>query len=258
MNILNPARMIRHGSQADTALPGVPMHPWRAWLAVMAMALVTAGVCAAAPAVEAAEEAPVRRIVTLAPHLAELVHAAGAGERLVGVVEFSDFPPSVAALPRIGDAFRVDYEAVVALKPDLILAWTSGNPPEVPRRLHALGFRVHTLDAVTLDDIGRQIAAIGVLAGTTVVADATAAGFAERLARLRSMAHPTVPPRVFVQLSQHPYFTVTDRNFIGQGLRLCGGRNVFGELPGLTAVVSLESIIEAAPQVIVASDIGQG
>lgn len=225
----------------------------RAWLAVVLLAL-TAGCKGPAPVVATgAGTPPVQRIVTLAPHLAELVFSAGAGDRLVGVVEFSDFPPAVLALPRVGDAFRVDYEAVVALHPDLVIAWTSGNPPEIAQRLRALGLRVLSLDPVTLDDIGLHIAEIGALAGTSAVAGEAASRYAQRLAALRAAAPAGGGLRVFVQLSARPYFTVTDRHFIGQGLRLCGGRNVFGDLPGLTAVVSLESIIEAAPQAIVAS-----
>ncbi len=219
------------------------------WIALLLL-LTVAGAAASAA------EAPAKRIVTLAPHLAELVHAAGAGDHLVGVVEFSNFPPSVAALPKVGDAFRVDYEAVLALEPDLVLAWSSGNPPEVLARLRALGFRVHTFEAARLEDIGTHLAAIGALAGTAAVADRAAAGFARRLAQLRALPVPAVRPRVFVQLTESPYFTVTDRHFIGQGLRICGATNVFGDLPGLTAVVSLESIIEAAPQVIIVSDMG--
>jgi iron complex transport system substrate-binding protein len=197
-----------------------------------------------------------RRIVTLSPHLAELAYSAGAGDWLVGVVEFSDFPPPVAKLPRVGDAFRVDYEAVAALKPDLILAWTSGNPPETVQRLRDLGFRVVSLEPADLADIGAEVAEIGALAGTAPVANAAAAQFASRLAALRAAAQGAAPLNVFVQLSERPYFTVTDRHFIGQGLQLCGGRNVFGTLPGLTAIVALESILEAAPDVIVASDMG--
>lgn len=213
------------------------------------------GACRQAVPPAAPAPATAQRIVTLSPHLAELTYSAGAGDRLVGVVEFSDFPPPVRRLPRVGDAFRVDYEAVAALKPDLILAWTSGNPPETLERLRELGFPVVALEPTELADIGTQVAEIGRLAGTSAVADEVAAGFASRLKALRARAKDALPVRVFVELSQRPYYTITDRHFIGQGLLLCGGRNVFGSLPGLTAVVALESILEAAPDVIVASDV---
>lgn len=209
-----------------------------------------------APPAAAPAPGPAQRIVTLSPHLAELVYAAGAGERLAGVVEFSDFPAPVAALPRIGDAFRVDYEAVAALAPDLVLAWTSGSPPETVQRLRDLGYRVVSLEPERLDDVATHIERIGALAGTGAAAGRAADAFRARLAELGAAAAGAAPVTVFVQLAAQPWFTVTDRHFLGQGIALCGGRNVFGGLPGLTAIVSLESILEAAPQAIVASDMG--
>lgn len=193
------------------------------------------------------------RIITLSPHLAELVFAAGAGDRLVAAVAFSDYPPAVRELPRVGDAFRVDYEAVMALQPDLLLAWTSGNPPETLERLRRLGLRVVALEPADLADIGRQLLRIGELAGTQSQAAAAAARYRERLDALAAHAASAVPLSAFLQLSERPYYTVTDRHFLGQGLRLCGGRNIFGALPGLTAIVSVESILDAAPEVIIAS-----
>ncbi|MCK6372036.1 MAG: cobalamin-binding protein [Gammaproteobacteria bacterium] len=203
-----------------------------------------------------AAAAPVQRIVTLSPHLAELVFTAGAGGRLVGVVEFSDFPPEARRLPRIGDAFRVDYEAIAALRPELVLAWTSGNPPETLQRLQELGFRVVALEPARLDDIGVHIEQIGDLAGSGEAARQAARRYRVRLEQLRARAAEATPQSVFIQLAERPYFTVTDQHFLGQAVRLCGGQNIFGDLPGLTAIVSKESIIEAAPAVIIASDMG--
>lgn len=223
--------------------------------AALMLALLTA--CGRAPAPALATPAgPAMRIVTLAPHLAELVHSAGAGDRLAGVVAFSDFPPGVRALPQVGDAFRVDYEALAALAPDLVLAWSSGNPPEVIERLERLGIRVVALEPVELADVARHIERIGDLAGTGATAAAAAADFRARLAALGERYSAAAPLRVFVQLQPRPYITVTDRHFIGQGLRLCGGVNVFGALPGLTATIGAESVLEARPEAIIASDMG--
>ena len=80
------------------------------------------------PATDLDTNQTVRRIITLAPHLTELVYAAGAGDRLVGVVEYSDFPPQAENLPRVGDSFRLDHERVASLAPDLVLVWRSGTP----------------------------------------------------------------------------------------------------------------------------------
>jgi iron complex transport system substrate-binding protein len=197
---------------------------------------------------------PARRIVTLSPHLAELVFSAGAGDRLVGVVEYSDFPPAVRRLPRVGDAFRVDYEALLALRPDLVLGWTSGNPPETLQRVRSLGLRVETLEPVQLADVGAHIERIGAWAGSAPAARAAAIAYRERLERLRAEGLDERRVRVFVQLTERPHYTVTDQHFLGQGLKLCGGENVFGALPGLTAIVGLEAILDARPEVIVASD----
>ncbi len=228
------------------------------WPALAGLSLLAACGSGAAPPVAApgAPQGAAHRIVTLSPHLAEMAFSAGVGPQLVGVVEFSDFPPPVRALPRVGDAFRVDYEAIAALRPDLVLAWTSGNPPGTVQRLRDLGLRVVALEPVALADIATHIERIGALGGTAPAAGAAAAAFRARLATLRQQSAAVAPIRVFVQLAERPYFTVTDRHFLGQGLRLCGGENVFGALPGLTAVVALESILEEKPAVIIASDMG--
>lgn len=200
----------------------------------------------------AGAEVPMR-IVTLAPHLAEMTYAAGAGERLVGTVAFSDEPPAARGLPRVGDAFRVDYEQVLALRPDLVLGWTSGNPAPVLDRLRGLGLRVIDLEPVTLDDIGSQVGRIGQLAGTPGPAAAAAREWAAGLAGLRARARDARPVTVFYQVAAQPLVTVTDAHFIGQALRLCGGRNIFGDLPGLVPVIDREAVIAARPEVLFVS-----
>jgi iron complex transport system substrate-binding protein len=219
-----------------------------ACLGLVAPAVHGAGGSAPEPAA-----APASRIVTLAPHLAELAYAAGAGSRLVGTVAFSDEPPAARSLPRIGDAFRVDYELLLALRPDLVLAWSSGNPAPVLVRLRALGLRVVDFEPTTLDDIGSQLAVIGELAGTPGPAARAAAEWASGLAELRGRYRGTRPVAVFYQVSSRPLVTVTDAHFIGQSLSLCGGRNIFGPLPGLTAVVGREAVVSARPGVIFVS-----
>jgi iron complex transport system substrate-binding protein len=226
------------------------------WLAWPLAACLVAACEKPAPPPAPAAEAAARAILTLSPHLAELTYAAGAGEQLVGTVEFSDFPPEARRLVRVGDAFRVDQEAIAGLRPDLVLAWRSGNPPETVRRLQSLGYRLIVLEPERLDDIAAQLERIGELAGTQAVAQPAAAQLRERLRVLRQRYSGARPVRAFVQLSARPYFTVTDRHFIGQGLVVCGGENVFGGLAGLTPSISVEAIVQAAPDVIVASAVG--
>lgn len=225
----------------------------------LALALMAALLAACAPEPPpAATDAPARRIVTLAPHLAELVYAAGAGAHLVGTVEFSDHPPAARALHRVGDAFRIDLEALAGLRPDLILAWPSGNSPAAVDRLARLGYRVVPLEPGRLADVGDQIELIGRLAGTAEAAGRAAAGWRDGLAALRAESGGVHVGRVFYQISPQPLITVTRAHFIGEAIELCGGENVYADLPGLTAVVSAESVVAARPEVIVAADYTAG
>ncbi|MCB1596375.1 MAG: cobalamin-binding protein [Gammaproteobacteria bacterium] len=203
-------------------------------------------------------EGPAVRIVTLSPHLAELVYAAGAGRQLVGAVEYSDYPAAARQVPRVGDAFRVDLEAIAALRPDLILGWPSGNSQAVLDRLRRLGYRVVDLEPHTLDDIGRHIRLIGAAAGSAEIADRAAGDWDDGLAALRGRYGKLAPVRVFYQIAPQPLVTATGSHFIGEAIRLCGGTNVFEKLAALTPVISQEAVIAAAPEVIVAADFEPG
>lgn len=232
-------------------------------LAGLAVALLLAAPTgpsrAAAPGGAAGTDpGPARRIVTLAPSLAELTYAAGAGDRLVGVVEYSDHPDEARRLPRVGDAFRLDFEAIAALHPDLILGWPSGNSPAALERLRRLGFRVVELEPRTLADVGGQVLLIGELAGTKPAAEVSAAAYAAGLARTEARYRNARPLRVFFQVAPEPLITVTDRHFIGQAIRLCGGINVFGTVPGLAPTIDREAVVAAAPEVLVANDYAAG
>lgn len=222
----------------------------RGTLAVAAALLAT--LASSAPA-GAAAEAAARRIAVLAPHLAELAYAAGAGSRLVAGVAFTDYPPAAAELPRIGDAFRIDYEALAAVAPDLVLAWAGGTPAEVVERLRALGYRVELMPSPSLAGIAGQIERLGALAGTREAAGRSARRYRERLRALAATAAGKRRLRVFYQVSSQPLRTVTGRHAIGEAMALCGGDNPFAGLAGLAPVVSVESVIAARPEAIIAS-----
>lgn len=198
--------------------------------------------------------APASRIITLSPHLTELVFTAGAGDRLVGVVEYSDYPDAALGLARVGDAFRLDFEAIAELSPDLVLAWESGTPRDVRGRLRDMGIRVVSLDAAGLDSIAAQLVSIGSLAGTSAIADTAAAAYRERLGHLRRRYADAAILRVFYQISMQPLFTISGAHVISEAIEVCGGRNVFAEVRNLSPAVSLEAVIAARPDVIVAGD----
>ena len=195
---------------------------------------------------------PAERIISLAPHITELVYAAGAGDRLVGVVAYSDYPFEARSVPRIGDSFRVDYEAVSVLQPDLVLAWQSGNPAEIVMRLRELGYRVVELEATVLDDVAADLRTIGDLAGTGSIADQRADEFSAQLETLRKEYEGVRMLRVFYQVAANPYFTITGRHAISAAIDMCGGENVFADISGLAPSITLEAIIAENPEVIIA------
>lgn len=196
----------------------------------------------------------VQRVVTLSPALAELVFAAGAGRRLVGTVAYSDYPPDARRVPRVGNAFSVNMEALLALHPGLVLAWGGGTPPAQVRRMRSLGLQVAVLQSERLKDVARHLRLIGRLAGTAGVAARAAHAYSHRLHKLhRKYAH-RAPVPVFYQVSLQPLYTVGGPQIITRVLRLCGARNVFAGLPEPAPRVSLEAVLAADPQAIVYPD----
>lgn len=202
------------------------------------------------PPAIAAETAP--RIATLAPHLAELVYAAGAGDTLVGVSAFSNYPEAVKALPLVGDAFAVDREQLALLRPDLLLAWESGTPQHTVAELRGLGHRVEVVRTRRLEDVAAALREIGRLTGRERVADAAARRFQAELARLKQAHRGTEPIRVFYQVSPQPLYTVNARHYVSELIELCGGRNIFADLGKLAASVSEESVLARDPELLLA------
>ena len=196
---------------------------------------------------------PAQRIVTLAPHMAETVFAAGAGEKLVGAVEYSDYPAAVRKVRRVGGYSRLDLEIITALKPDLIIAWQSGNAPAHIEKLRALGFPVYVSQPERIEDVASEIERIGQLAGSSRVADPLAAKLRQRLADLRKNYSERSPVRTFYQIWKQPLVTIGGQQIISSVIRLCGGENVFARLETLAPTVTVEAVIAANPEVIIAS-----
>lgn len=196
---------------------------------------------------------PARRIVSLAPHVTELLFAAGAGERVVGAVEYSDHPARARELPRIGRYSALDLEAIAALRPDLAVAWMSGNRDVHLERLRALGIPVFVSEARSLEDVARSLEQIGRLAGTERTAASAAAAFRERRDALAAKygSEPTV--RMFYEIWNAPLMTINGEHLISAIMRLCGGRNVFADLEPLAPNINEEAVIALDPEVIVAS-----
>lgn len=193
------------------------------------------------------------RIISLAPSLTELLFAAGAGDKVIAVVEYSDYPEQARSLPRIGRHDLLDMERIVQLQPDLIVAWQSGNPRASIRRLQELGMTVYSAEPKSLDSIPSHIERLGILAGSSDIAAQASDNFRESLAALRSDYSQKTPVRTFYQVWNLPLITAGGNELINDIISLCGGENIFSELSMVAPKVSTEAVITRNPQAIVAS-----
>jgi iron complex transport system substrate-binding protein len=198
--------------------------------------------------------APASRIVSLAPHLTELVYAAGGGKRIVGAVDYSDFPPAARELPRVGSDAHINLESVLALRPDLIVAWPNPGSVRAVDRLAELGLPVFRSEPRELEDVATTLERLGVLGGTESQARREAAAFRERKRALekRYAARPKV--RVFYQVWDRPLLTVNRDHVISKVIALCGGENVFAALPLIAPEIDPEAVLKARPEVLLTSN----
>ncbi len=194
--------------------------------------------------------------MSVAPNLTEMLFAAGAADQVVGVSAYSDYPEAAKALPQIGDAFRLDYERIVALAPTVAVTWETGTPAGVVERLQALDIRVVSIPTRRLDDIATGVITLGSLAGTETAAESAAQDFRGRIAALREQYRARPKVRVFVQIDGAPLFTVGGPHLITEILELCGGANIFSESDAQALPVDLESVLARSPEVILSADYG--
>ena len=217
-----------------------------------ALARMLIGLLVLAPGGRAAEP-PAQRIIALAPNLVELVYAAGAGSHLVGVAAYCDFPLAARTLPVVSDYARVDLERVLALKPDLVLGWPSGNPSGGLARLRQLGIRLAMVELRRLSDVPEALESIGRLAGTESAARVAAADFRERMQTLAARYRARAPVSLFYQIWHEPLMTVGSQHLLHDLMSVCGARNLFGRLDRLTINIGLESLLAGNPELIVVS-----
>lgn len=191
--------------------------------------------------------APARRIVTLAPHLAELAFAAGAGAYVVGVSSYTDWPDAARALPQVAMSGQVDLERLVLARPDLVLTWASGVPAQENARIGRLGYRVVSVEIRRLEDVAVWLRRIGELAGTTATANAAATAYERELAALVARYRGRAPVPTFYEIWNDPLMTLSGSHLVSQILDVCGGRNVYADATTLAPVVSLEDLIATRP-----------
>lgn len=193
------------------------------------------------------------RVITLSPHLAELVFAIGAGDRLVGVSAYTDFPPAAATLQVIGDAYNLDQERLALLEPDILLAWDTGTPRHVIDDLRGRGYRVEVITTTRLDDIPAALTTIGSMLDASQRAETVASEFRRSIATLSRDYLDAPAISVFYQVDARPLYTINGSHFVSELIGVCGGRNVFERLDGLAPLISVEAVLDRDPEVILAS-----
>ncbi|MBQ4832812.1 cobalamin-binding protein [Pseudoalteromonas sp. MMG010] len=191
------------------------------------------------------------RIIALAPHIVENLYAIGAGDLIVGTVDYADYPSEAKLIPRIGGYYGISLEKVLALKPDIVLAWKGGNKALDLAQLERLGIKVHFSNPTSLNDIADDIRHLGEVTEKQIQANKVASEFSRRLANitLEQSTHQSVS--VFYQLWSEPMMTAAKGTAIDQIISLCKGDNVFSEASTQYPQISIENVVITKPQIII-------
>jgi iron complex transport system substrate-binding protein len=252
--MMNPVSSISESRQARARHLVMVSLCVLAWWAAPAMAEV----CATdARDRELCLNQPATRIAALSPGATELAWAAGAGEKVVAVVDYSDYPPAARQVPKVGSHTRLDMERLLELEPDLVVAWVTGNPTEQVELLEELGLPVFSIEPRSFEAVSTTIERLAILAGTEAEGFAEAERFRRGMDALRTEYAQAEPVPVFYQVWDQPLMTVNDEHLIGEMIQLCGGDNVFGDLDRLVPRISPEAVISADPEAILAGGMGE-
>ncbi len=194
---------------------------------------------------------PARRIISLAPHLTEIVYALGGGEQITATVAWSDFPEEAKALPVVASNNKINYELLLEYQPDLVLAWLSGNGEGIIGRLKSLGLNVYVNKPRHLEDIPASLEKLGVLLGREAEARRVTGEFRAALSELSRQYGQSTEVDVYYQIWQAPLMTFGGSHLVSDVLTLCGGNNVFAQTAGLVPKLGVESVLAADPDVII-------
>jgi iron complex transport system substrate-binding protein len=225
---------------------------------IFAVALMAAATASAAPITVRDDDGnivtlqkPAQRVIAMAPHVTELLFAAGAGEKIVGAVTYSDYPEAAKKIPRVGDNRLIDMERVAAMKPDLIVIWMHGGFERQIENLRKLGVPLFHSEPEKLDGIADNIERLGQLMGTDAVANAAAADIRQQFTALSKQYANRPPVRLFYQVWDKPLYTLNGKAIVSDSIRLCGGINIFADQKVTAPVVSMEAVLQANPEAII-------
>ncbi|MBV7536025.1 cobalamin-binding protein [Duganella sp. sic0402] len=229
----------------------------------LALMLALAGACTAAHAAITVQDdagnrvtlaKPAQRVISTAPHITELLFAAGGGERVVGAMNYSDYPEAAKRLPVIGTNAQIDMERLLALRPDLLVVWKTGNTERQLAQLQSLGIPIFYSEPKKLDDVATSLTRLGQLLGSDAVAQAAARDYRQKIGKLSASYAQRAPVRVFYQIWEKPLFTLNGEHIVTDALRTCGGRNIFAGLKVTAPSVSTEAVLQENPEAIIGGE----
>lgn len=198
-------------------------------------------------------QATAQRIISLAPHTTELIYALGMGEHLVGVSDYSNYPPQAEQLPSVANYNGLDFEAIMQLKPDLIVAWQGGNKPQDIARLSSLGFSVYSSAPQSPDDISKDIVKLGETLGRSEQALILANQFQAELDQLKQRYLTQAKIRVFYYMWTAPLMTIGADAWATKLLDICGATQIFNDSMVAYPEVSKEQVISRQPTLLIAA-----
>ncbi len=195
-----------------------------------------------------AEKKPLK-LASLSPHITELVYSAGAGQHLVGVSSYSNYPDAAQQLPVIGDAFAINQELLLQLKPDLVLYWKDNIAKQMVTQVENLGIKTLAIDTLHINDIPKAIYLIANTVGST--ADPSVDKFMSRIESLKAISKTKAQHKALIQISDRPIYTVNGNHWMSESLDVCGMKNIFADLPLQSTSINIESIIARNPDVLI-------
>ncbi len=197
---------------------------------------------------------PAQRVISLAPHVTELLFAAGGGKHIVGVVAYSDFPAAAKTIPQVGDNRQWDMERIIAMRPDLLVVWQHGNSEQQIEALRKLGVPMFYSEPKKLSDLADSVEKLGQLMGTSQEAQAQASAMRSQLQNLRQQYATRAPVRLFYQVWDKPLYTLNGKHIVSDAMHICGGENVFAALAITAPNVSIEAVLKENPEVIISGE----
>jgi len=198
-----------------------------------------------------------KRVVSLAPSITEIVYELNCEDRLKGVTIFSDFPEDALRLPKVGSYVNLDLEKIVSLQPDLCIAIKDGNPKAVISRLEALGITVYAVNPRGIETVMTSILEIGELLEVTEKARNLVQDMRLRIRRVETIVSAVDHhPRVFFQIGISPIVSAGSDTFIHELIVKAGGMNLAGDYPSYPRF-STEEIVVASPDIIIISSMAR-